>query len=166
MYSVKKYYGEAQIKSCCGFTLIEILVVVSVITILCGISFSALGKWVPNYRLKATTQEMYASFQKARVYAVKTNRTVYFTFNVDPSCTGNSSYSFEDSAGNIVAGGSMADGICILNSSFANKDETDESGFDPMGLSGGAIGKIELGHTKISRTRELSQSSAGSIQIN
>jgi len=56
-----------------GFTLIELMIVISIISILTAIAVPAVMNWLPNYRLKAAARDLYSNMQKAKLEAVKTN---------------------------------------------------------------------------------------------
>lgn len=54
-----------------GFSLIELLVALSVIAILTGFSVPAVNTWLPNYRLKKAARDLYSNMQFAKVNAVR-----------------------------------------------------------------------------------------------
>ncbi len=58
-----------------GFTLIEVVVVISVIGILLAIVGSQLLKSLPDMRLKSAARELYSTMQTARMNAIKDNTT-------------------------------------------------------------------------------------------
>ncbi len=67
-----------------GLTLIEIVVVISMIGVLCaiaGASFSLEG-WLAAYRLKQSARGIFLNMQKARANAVKENRDWALRFDV------------------------------------------------------------------------------------
>jgi len=141
-----------------GFSLVELMTVLAIITILSAIAFPGLMKWVPNYRLKAAAQQLFADMQKAKMTAVKNNRKV--TFNFTTACPGGS-YVFKDPGGTVVTSGTMSQGVCLSSSTFTN----DASGFSPTGIAAGAFGKVTLKHNKVTRTYQISQSIAGGIAV-
>lgn len=65
-----------------GFTLIEVLVVVSIIGIVVAISVPALGRYFQEYRLNKVSREVKANIQLARLKAVTSNFNVAFTYNL------------------------------------------------------------------------------------
>jgi len=63
-----------------GFTLIEVLVTMVIIAIAAGLTAPALIAMAPNMALKSMAQELYSDIQKAKVKAIKENRSVSITF--------------------------------------------------------------------------------------
>lgn len=57
-----------------GFTLIEVVVVISIITIIATIASYNMHKWLPNIRLKAAARELFSTMQDAKMQAVKYNQ--------------------------------------------------------------------------------------------
>ena len=143
--------------------------------ILTAIAYPTISKWVPNYRLKAATQILYANFQKAKMHAVKTNNEVIFDFTVVADCSTPTGYTFTDEDGVVVVREIFKNGVCLYDSSFDNAAPL-ESGFDSRGLGlvqppplpplpAGTLGTVKLKHTKITRTYEITQGLAGNVKI-
>lgn len=59
-----------------GFTLVEMIVLLAVITILGLISGTALMKWVPQANLKRAARTIVSMAQDAKIEAIKRNRSV------------------------------------------------------------------------------------------
>jgi prepilin-type N-terminal cleavage/methylation domain-containing protein len=64
-----------------GFTLVELLVVISVFVIIAAIAMPQLGRALDAYRLGMAIREMERELQAARVNAVTSNRLVRVLFN-------------------------------------------------------------------------------------
>lgn len=64
-----------------GFTLVEVLVVVSVVGIVAAIVIPSVLGWRPNYKLNQAGNDLYSTFQTARMLAVKRNANVSVVFN-------------------------------------------------------------------------------------
>lgn len=69
-----------------GFTLVEVMVVVSMIGILSAIAIPAFSSWWPDYRLRSAARDLYSNLQRAKMGAIKNNTQwrVYFDNNVSP----------------------------------------------------------------------------------
>lgn len=146
-----------------GFTFVELIVVIGLISILAGIGFPMISQWIPNYKLKGATQILYADLQKARLHAVKTNRDVTFNFTVVADCTGPTGYTFTDSNGAVVASSTMEGGVCIYNSTFVAA-----SGFDTRGFQAEAAPvqrTLKIKHPKVTREYQITQSTSGNVAI-
>lgn len=86
-----------------GFTVIELIVVVSIVTVLIAISVPAFTKWLPNYKLKGAAMDLYSRMQFAKSEAIRANSQYAVIF--DP---GNKQYklvSGPGADGNFGAGG-------------------------------------------------------------
>ena len=64
-----------------GFTLVELLVVMSVFVIMAAVAMPQLGRALDAYRLSMAIREMERELQAARVNAVTSNRLVRVLFN-------------------------------------------------------------------------------------
>src|SRR5258705_5082957 len=60
-----------------GFTLIELIVVVLILTLMTGLAVAKLDFLVPKYRLRAATRETAAVLQQARSPAASIGRDIY-----------------------------------------------------------------------------------------
>ncbi|MEF8699496.1 MAG: GspH/FimT family pseudopilin [Candidatus Accumulibacter sp. UW26] len=78
-----------------GFTLIEVMVVVALLSVLLGLGAPAFSRYVANVRLRSTAETVLADLQKARTTAIRENS------NVTWAATG--------SSGAIVIGASVSD---------------------------------------------------------
>ena len=63
-----------------GFSLIELIIVVTVIGIMAAVSVPAILQWLPNVRLKAAARDLYSNMQTMRMLAIKTNKTTAIFF--------------------------------------------------------------------------------------
>jgi len=83
MYSLHMdIYRESKLmKNSKGFTLIELIIVVVLIGLMSAIAIPNFINWLPNYRLKAATRQLYGAAMKAKGEAVKRNVNCALSFN-------------------------------------------------------------------------------------
>jgi prepilin-type N-terminal cleavage/methylation domain-containing protein len=82
-----KIYGNNLSKKCllndCGFTLIEIIIVLSLMLLVVGLSAVYYANSLPKFRLNATTREVTADMRKARALARIQNEQQSVFFDLD-----------------------------------------------------------------------------------
>jgi type IV fimbrial biogenesis protein FimT len=54
-----------------GFTMVEVLVVMVILTILMGMAIPGFIRWLPNYRLRGAARDLYSNLQLAKAGAIK-----------------------------------------------------------------------------------------------
>jgi type IV fimbrial biogenesis protein FimT len=64
-----------------GFTIIEVIVVMALIAIVGAMAIPAFTVWLPNYRLRAATNDLYANLQLAKSGAVRDRNTWAIRFD-------------------------------------------------------------------------------------
>ncbi|MBW2144069.1 MAG: prepilin-type N-terminal cleavage/methylation domain-containing protein [Deltaproteobacteria bacterium] len=64
-----------------GFTFMEIMLVLVIVAILTAISIPAVMKWLPNYRLKRASRDLYSRLQLTKMAAIKTNTVCAVVYN-------------------------------------------------------------------------------------
>jgi len=128
-----------------GFTLIETVVVLAILAILSAVAVPAFISWLPDYRLKGSSRDIYGAMSKARSSAARQNTVAVMTFSLP-----NDTYTvFLDNgpgaaAGNwaldatetIIATGSMGDGIDMYGSTLNGVGSIPPNtyGYNAMGL--------------------------------
>jgi prepilin-type N-terminal cleavage/methylation domain-containing protein len=75
-------FGEGE----SGFTLLELLIIIVVLSILAGIAIPAFSAWLPEYRLRNAARDIYSTLQRAKSGAANANETwgVFFDNSVSP----------------------------------------------------------------------------------
>ena len=66
---------------CCGFTLLEFLVTLVVISIMVTIGIPSFHSMITKHRLKGATEAIYSDLQLARLEAIKRNKNITLSFH-------------------------------------------------------------------------------------
>jgi len=163
-----------------GFTLIELIIAIGMISILSAIAIPSAMKWLPNYRLKAAARDLYSNMQKAKVEAVKRNTDVLiiFTSGTYASAGGIGSYQvFVDDGGTdinpgiadnqirdgdekILAQVNMPKNVSLYDVSFTGNI----AGYNSRGLPCTSLGSVYFQNNQ-SRYYRVSLSTAGNVKI-
>lgn len=64
-----------------GFTLVEVIIVMALITILASVAFPMILDWLPNMRLKSAARDLYANMQETKIQAIKQNQEWAIVFD-------------------------------------------------------------------------------------
>ena len=64
-----------------GFTLTEVMMICTVLAILSAIAIPGFAHWLPNYRLRSATRDLFSNFQLAKQVAIKKGTHCTITFN-------------------------------------------------------------------------------------
>lgn len=64
-----------------GFTFLEVLMALLVLSIIAAFAIPAFSTWLPDYRLKAAARELFSNFQKAKIAAAKNGSYSTICFN-------------------------------------------------------------------------------------
>ena len=64
-----------------GFSLAELMAVIAIMGIMAAIAVPGFIQWLPNYYLKSAARDLRASFQLARITAIKSGADCTITFN-------------------------------------------------------------------------------------
>ena len=86
--------GKSAAKRERGFTIVELIVIISILTVLVAVSVPAISVWLPNYYLRNAGMDMFSNMQFAKTEAIRANSSYAVVF--DP---GNGSYSLVSSPG-------------------------------------------------------------------
>ena len=56
-----------------GFSVVELLVSIAIIALIAAVAVPNFINWLPDYRLREATRDLFSNFQKAKLTAVKRN---------------------------------------------------------------------------------------------
>ena len=83
------------VEYCSGFSLIELLIIITIAAIIASIGIPAYTTWIPDYRLRNIAKELYADMYLVKMKAIKENKKYKIIF-----ATGsNESYSIKNADG-------------------------------------------------------------------
>ena len=148
-----------------GFTLIELMVAITIVSIIVAIAVPSWNRWIPSYRLKRATRDVFSSFQQAKLEAVRRNVNVILIFDL-----GNQKYDmYVDDDGNfdnnepMLGTLQMPGKVTLVSANFSGG--TQQAGFDSRGLPAASRwGTVTLNNTK-GISRNIILSPAGNIRI-
>lgn len=87
-----------------GITLVELIMVMAIIGVLAGVSLPFISAWLPDFRLKAASRDLFTQMQKVRMLAIKENKDWAIVFD-----TANNRYHICDDQGVDASWSSAAD---------------------------------------------------------
>jgi len=68
-------------KGLSGFTFLEVLMALLILSIIAAFAIPAFSTWLPDYRLKAAARELFSHFQQAKIAAAKNGTYSTICFN-------------------------------------------------------------------------------------
>ena len=63
--------------------MLELIVIISIFVVLVLVAIPGFSRWLPNYRLRAATRDLFSNVQHAKLTAIKRHNTCVITFNQD-----------------------------------------------------------------------------------
>ena len=168
-----------------GFSLIELLLALSIIAIIMAITVPGVIGWLPSYELKAVAGDMLSNAQKAKIMAVKNHNNCIIRFDeTGGNITGYTLFIDEDRNfeynpdsvarpfEQIVTTVSLADNdyVSITGNTFDQENDTGlrHFGFRPNGLpiadDGFGNGAVDFTNTK-GKTTSVVVNVSGNVRI-
>ena len=134
-----------------GFSLLELMVTIGVISIMAAIAVPGIIRWLPRYHLGNAARDVLSVIESARVEAVKRNTSIGVNFNtgsnrysmwIDNGVGGGSSHdATQNGAESTIFSGQMPAGINMASAAFGSNQRFRFNGMGiPMrtdGLPGG-----------------------------
>ena len=106
-----------------GFTIIEMMVVISILTVMTSIAIPGFINWLPNYRLRSGVEDIQSTLQLARLKAINQNTSATVAFDIN-----NEKYS-ASVGGQQFRSGKMPAGVNIDSVSGSGSVSFDSQGF-------------------------------------
>jgi type IV fimbrial biogenesis protein FimT len=127
-----------------GFTVIELLIVLAIISILSAISIPSVVKWRQNHQLNSATRGIQSMIQRLRIQAMKEKSSVSIIFNAATN-----DYEARITMRGVEGGRtkllkySLPPGIRFKEIKFGG-NETSTLRFNSRGLPSGGFGSVSL----------------------
>jgi prepilin-type N-terminal cleavage/methylation domain-containing protein len=161
--------GKKVVDTSHGFTLVEVMTVLVIISILALFAAPEVINWRPKMRLKRAADTLSENLQRAKMHAIKNNVSVVFTFTpgAGAPCKGGS-YLITESlvvTNVVVPLETMADNVCLQATTFVATD-----GFTARGLPiNPALKTVTLSNADLQATGDptfrITQSIAGGLKL-
>lgn len=137
-----------------GFSFLELMVVMAIMTILAAIAIPGVIGWLPKYRLGSGARDLLSVMQSARLIAVKENTGVTLNFNF-----AGDTFTATLDGGGTVKSGSLPGGIDLTDGGLGNS-----VGFSNLGYPNANGTIIVSDNHGRSRTIELFVTGSSMIQ--
>lgn len=168
--SSKRAYGLPGPGATAGFTAAELMLVIVVLGILSSVGIPVIQETHSRYRLQSEAFELVSNFKKAKITAVKHNRSVRIQFTPAAGANNGSYMMYVDVDGDGVFGVSdvqvtsrpLVNNSILVGTTFGNNS----TGFDARGMTIAlATGRCELRNLTDTRRYRVVLGSTGSVRV-
>jgi prepilin-type N-terminal cleavage/methylation domain-containing protein len=121
-----------------GFSLVELLVAMVMLSVMITIAIPVFGRWLPDYRLRRASRDLYSNMQLAKMGAVRSNANWAIVFDVG----GNRYFICSDDGANNTWDGPAAMGGDDVSVGGAATDSTSDNAVNLGGYESG----VAYGH--------------------
>ena len=149
-----------------GFTIFELMTVIAIIAIMVSIALPGFMRWLPNYRMRAGTDELLSILWLAQKRAARENADVAIDFDFANdsyvACIVNSDNGTCDPGEQIIKSARMHPGIDLEDVDLGNF-QFDRRGFPTDVANNPVSGNLTISNG--SQTRTINLTLAGSLSI-
>lgn len=148
-----------------GFTLMELMIAIAIISILAAVATPPVLQWFQNRKIVSATQTVFSSLQSARLQSVKENELTIVSFDSSNSYRVfldlNQNHVWDAGTDRMLDRVKLPDGVIISSAAFPAG--TKWIGFNGQGFPSSA-GSIGLADTN-GRTSQVSVNITGNMQV-
>jgi type IV fimbrial biogenesis protein FimT len=156
-----------------GFTLIELMVVIGILSIMSSIAIPNIISWLPDYRLRSAARDIVSCFQKAKLRAVKENTTTVIKFDISNDkyvawvdngwggAAGNWALDKNNGESVLTDSNLLPEVSFYINTTFVSNT----FGFNSRGLPATMVGGTVFINNKKSNYRKIVVNTAGNIRV-
>lgn len=155
-----------------GFSLLELMIAVSMIAILVAVAAPAFRTWVDTQKMIASAQQIKNVFENAKSEAIKNQNRVVVSFSTGTGAAGTYRIFIDNGTNNqifeagdqLLKSGSLTESVTLyqVNLPGGNNDAAE---FNLMGLAPGFSGDVRIRNNSSSSFRRITLSDAGSVRV-